>query len=280
MAYRFVKSHGLGNDYLVVDRCDLSWTPERVRAVCDRNTGLGSDGLLLATSSDTADYGLRIFNPDGSEAEKSGNGLRIFARYLVDNHNAPLEFSVETRGGLVHCRVSDASITVDMGRATFEPSHLPVITDEATTDHLVIDLEDRSLVATGVSVGNPHAVIFVDAPFETLDWRKWGAAIETHDMFPERTNVQFVQIMSRSHVFARIWERGAGETSASGSSSCAIVAAGVRRKLLDPKVTIESPGGLLQVEITEDYELRLEGPVEHVADIVTSAGFSTALAAL
>ena len=273
MGYRFVKSHGLGNDYLVVDACDLEWTPARVRAVCDRHTGLGSDGLLLPSPSEQADYGLRIFNPDGMEAEKSGNGIRIFARYLVDTHDAPAEFSVETLGGIVRCRVTPESISVDMGQARFVPESLPVRTDAANTECLEIDIASQTLVATGVSVGNPHAVIFVDAPFDSFDWRQWGAQIECHPMFPQRTNVQFVRITSRTHVHARIWERGAGETSASGSSSCAIAAAGVRRDLLDSEVIIESPGGQLQVQVSEDFSVKLEGPVEHVATVTTSANF-------
>jgi len=274
MGYRFVKSHGLGNDYLVVDACDLEWTPARVRAVCDRHTGLGSDGLLLPSPSERADYGLRIFNPDGMEAEKSGNGIRIFARYLVDTHGAPAEFSVETLGGIVQCEVTPESISVEMGQARFEPQALPVHTDATTTERLEIDIEGKTLIATGVSVGNPHAVIFVDDALDSLDWRQWGEQVERHPMFPKRTNVQFVRISSRSHVHARIWERGAGETSASGSSSCAIAAAGVRRNLLDREVTIESPGGQLNVQVSGDYFVRLEGPVEQVATVTTSAKFS------
>ncbi len=197
----FFRGHGLGNDYVVMDPKELSFslTPSRIKAICDRNWGLGSDGILALVPSKKADFGLSIFNPDGSEAEKSGNGLRIFARYLhATGKTKKKHFTVETKGGLVTIalhvdRHGDASaVTVEMGRATFQPAALPCT---LTTSELIeqpIDAAGQSLTFTGRERGNPHCVVFkpVGQSWSREDLLKLGPALENHALFPKRTNVQ------------------------------------------------------------------------------------------
>jgi diaminopimelate epimerase len=254
----FVKSHGLGNDYIVLEPSARmpELTPEAIRLICHRNFGVGSDGILLRTESSRADFGLRIFNPDGGEAEKSGNGVRIFAKYLHDHGfaNSP-RFTIETLGGVVHAhlRIVEgriADITVDMGKATFDDL------DE-------IDVDGERLAVSSLSVGNPHCVVIVD-DLAAVDFYRLGPRIENHPAFPNRTNVQFAQVLSRGEVRIRIWERGAGETLASGSSSCAVAAACHRVGLVDRDVTITMDGGQLRISLADDGEIRMTGPVEEV----------------
>jgi len=253
-----VKSHGLGNDYLVLCSGELM-TPAWAIALCERHKGVGGDGVLEPFSTDKADYGVRIWNPDGSLAEKSGNGLRIFARWLVDERNAPNGFSLWTGFCLVHCDVGDDTIAVKMGVARF-----PSVNGEPETLQVGTD----NLSVTVVDVGNPHCVLFFETPLDELPWRAWGAELETHPRFPARTNVQFARIIDRTRVEIRIWERGAGETSASGSSSCAVAAAAVLSGRLDPgEVTVIMPGGTLQVRARDGESLLLQGPVEVTAQI-------------
>jgi diaminopimelate epimerase len=231
-------------------------TEAGIQLICHRNFGVGSDGILLRESSSVADVRLRILNPDGSEAEKSGNGVRIFAKYLFDHGLiAKHDFTIETLGGIVHAhlRVVDgriADITVDMGGATFDDF-----------DQVVVDGETIKL--TSLSVGNPHAVAIVPE-LTAVDFYRLGPALENHPAFPNRTNVQFAQVISRSEVRIRIWERGAGETLASGSSSCAVAAACFRAGLVDRDVTITMDGGQLKIRLAEDGEIWMTGPVEEV----------------
>jgi len=256
--HEFVKSHGLGNDYLILAPSarvpDL--TEAAIKLICHRNFGVGSDGILLRTESTRADFGLRIFNPDGSEAEKSGNGVRIFAKYLYDHGFTRSErFTIDTPGGVVHAelRIVDgrvADITVNMGTATF---------DELDS----IEVDGQSLEVTSLSVGNPHCVIVVP-DLAAVDLYRLGPRIERHPAFPNRTNVQFAQVISRAEVRIRIWERGAGETLASGSSSCAVAAACHRLGLIDREVTITMDGGQLALLLAEDGEIWMTGPVEEV----------------
>ena len=254
----FVKSHGLGNDYIVLEPSARTpeLTPEAIRLICHRNFGVGSDGILLRTESSRADFGLRIFNPDGGEAEKSGNGVRIFAKYLHDHGfaNSP-RFTIETLGGVVHAhlRIVEgriADITVDMGKATFDDL------DE-------VDVDGERLAVSSLSVGNPHCVVIVD-DLAAVDFYRLGPWIENHPAFPNRTNVQFARVLSRDEVRIRIWERGAGETLASGSSSCAVAAACHRAGLIDRDVTITMDGGQLRISLADDGEIRMTGPVEEV----------------
>jgi diaminopimelate epimerase len=269
----FAKGHGLGNDYIVIDEADLP-TPlsdQAIVKICDRNWGVGSDGILLLVPSQRADFGLRIFNPDASEAEKSGNGLRIFAKYLWDHGRAKQPvFTVDTKGGVVECQCHVVNgrmneVTVEMGHATFSASRIPVA--GATGDVVGLELAlagDTRVRGTGVSVGNPHFVV----PVEQLDeaeCRRLGPQIERHPAFPARTNVQFMRPRSRREIDILIWERGAGYTLASGSSSCAAASAAVRNGFCDHGgVTVKMPGGALTIEVRSDWSLKLQGPVEEV----------------
>lgn len=275
----FVKGHGLGNDYLIVDPQALSFplTPDAIRAICDRHTGVGSDGILALTASKTADIGVRILNPDGSEAEKSGNGLRILSRFLYDHrYTRKRTFTVETLGGiaLAALEVHDGhvtAITVEVGRASFHSAEIPMAGPprEVVDERLVVDGETVRI--TAVSVGNPHCVVFVDA-LDVERLRRLGPRLETHSHFPHRTNVQLARVVSRDLLDILIWERGAGETQASGTSACAVAAAAVRLGRVDRAVTVAMPGGSLSVAVDETWAIRLTGPAEEVCTGTFSGG--------
>ena len=271
MLDEFVKSHGLGNDYIVLDQAQLSrpLTPEAVRTICDYHFGVGSDGILLVVPGTEADFGVRIFNPDGSEAEKSGNGIRILAKFLYDHGYAPRpELTISTLGGLVRARLDlDGDrvrmITAEMGRATFVSTEIPVAGPRREVVRETLAVEERRLTVTCVSVGNPHCVIFTDT-LDVDEVKRLGPKIEHHPSFPNRINVQFAKLLGRDRVSILIWERGAGYTLASGTSSCAVAAACVKNGLTNRTVTIESPGGALAVSIADTWELTLTGPVSEI----------------
>jgi len=255
----FVRAHGLGNDYLVMDpaHLDFELTPERTRLICHRNLGVGSDGILVVGKNPAADFAVRILNPDGSEAEKSGNGLRIFSKFLYDHgYTKKTEFTVHTVGGVVRAKLilegsRCVGVRVDMGRATI---------DRKLTK---LEVAGQTLNVTSLSVGNPHCVTIVD-DLKTVDLFKLGPLIENHPVFPKRTNVQFAQVLGRGDVKALIWERGAGHTLASGSSSCAVAVACYDKKLVDGNVTVHMEGGDLTIELDKDLNLIMTGPVEEV----------------
>ena len=281
---RFTKGHGLGNDYLVMVEHELSrpLSVDAIRKICDRNWGVGSDGILLLVPSARADFGLRIFNPDGSEAEKSGNGLRIFAKFLRDHGHAKSDtFTVDTPGGLVECRchVTDGrvvAVTVEMGKATFRAPEIPMNGPDREVVGVPLEVQGQMLKVTAVSVGNPHCVVFVDQ-LDEAETRRLGPLIENHPAFPNRTNVQFARVHARDTVDILIWERGAGWTLASGSSSCGVASAAVRNGLTDRQLTVRMPGGQLRIEIREDWSIRLEGPVEEVCTGALSGEFEAQL---
>jgi diaminopimelate epimerase len=270
---RFTKGHGLGNDYLVMDERDIDFPlgPSAIRWICHRNWGVGSDGILLRTVSRVADVGLRIFNPDGSEAEKSGNGLRIFAKYLWERgglRSSPMR--IETKSGVVEalCHLVGErvdQVTVEMGHATFRAPEIPMHGPDREVVSVPLQVGDRFLTVTCVSVGNPHCVIFTEK-LDDDEVRQLGPRIETHAAFPNRTNVQFARVLARDRLEIRIWERGAGWTLASGSSSCAVAAAAVRNDLAGGRLTIQSPGGELGVEVRPDWSIRLRGPVAEACE--------------
>ena len=262
----FRKYHGLGNDYLVLEQGVL--TPEVVVAVCDRHMGLGSDGILEMMPSQKADVGLRIWNPDGSVAEKSGNGLRIFARWLVDFHDAMDDISIELPCGIVRCQVDGHQVTVQMGQASFAAEDIP-----ATEEMIFMPLPVGEVVLplTAVGLGNPHCVVFLETDLDAFPWREWGASLESSALFPNRTNVQFARVIDAGTIEARVWERGAGETAASGSSACAIAAAAVRLERCIGTIRVVMPGGDLEVTVGKDYALILRGPVAYVGRMVYEA---------
>jgi diaminopimelate epimerase len=281
----FAKGHALGNDYLVLNEADLplALSEAAIVRVCDRNLGVGSDGILLLVPTPRADFGLRIFNPDGSEAEKSGNGLRIFAKYLWDHGHTKAEtFTVDTRGGVVECRCHVREgrvgfVTVEMGRATFRAPEIPMNGPDRDVVGVPLQLGDGTTVtATAVSVGNPHCVVFVER-LDGAECRRLGPLIERHPAFPNRTNVQFARVAGGGTLDILIWERGAGYTLASGSSSCAAAAAAVRNGLCDHgRVEVRMPGGQLAVDVRPDWSLRLAGPVEEVYTGALTAEFAEA----
>jgi diaminopimelate epimerase len=251
--------------------------------ICDRNWGIGSDGILMLVPSTRADFGLRIFNPDGSEAEKSGNGLRIFSKWLRDHGLAKRDsFTIDTPGGVVEClcHVRDGRVrfvTVEMGRATFRAPDIPMNGPDRDVVAVPLQLSDgTALAVTAVSVGNPHCITFVDR-LDTEACKRLGPLIERHASFPQRTNVQFARVADRHTLDILIWERGAGYTLASGSSSCGAASAAVRNGLCDHgKVTVRMPGGDLVIDVRPDWSLRLEGPVEEVYTGALSAEFAEA----
>ena len=277
---RFVKYHGLGNDYLVIEPgewnqpLDALASPERIRRICDRHYGPGADGILFGPLQTVqADFALRIFNPDGSEAEKSGNGLRIFARYLWDTdrlqHSAAGErsapFTIQTAGGRVTAQVLEAGrrVTVEMGQASFDSQVIPVLGEprQVIDERMRIGAEELRYCA--VSLGNPHCVVLCEQVSQALALRL-GALIENEARFPRRTNVQFMQALDRSNIRIEIWERGAGYTLASGSSSCAAAAAVHRLGWCDEQITVHMPGGEIQVSIAAGYQVTMSGAVEKV----------------
>jgi len=270
---RFYKYHALGNDYIVCDPADFPrWKPaptvEQIRVVCHRNFGVGSDGILWGPlPSDKSDFGLRIFNPDGSEAEKSGNGLRIFSRYLWDQKLAtnPV-FTVETPGGHVQSVIKEDGrlITVDMGSVSFTSTKIPHVGPEREVINEKITVLDRTFTYCSATIGNPHCVLPLDAISSELA-HKYGPYLETHANFPRKTNVQFLKVIDRANIQIEIWERGAGYTLASGSSSSAAAAVAHKLGLVDANVTVHMPGGQIGIEIGAGFAIRMTGTVNKVA---------------
>ena len=272
---RFQKYQALGNDYLVLETDgERALIPSLIRRICNRHFGVGSDGILLESAPGPgARFGLRILNPDGSEVEKSGNGLRIFSRFLWDEGRVTAEpFIVSTRGGDVTCQVRPGGqqVFVEMGKASFDSARIPVAGPPREVVGEVLPIGNTSLRFTAVTVGNPHCVVHLDEVSPELAQRL-GPILETHSLFPNRTNVQLVKVLDRHHLQIEIWERGAGYTLASGSSSCAAAAASVRQGLCEREVTVSMPGGDLQIGVSADYALTMLGPVQKVAEGVLAA---------
>jgi diaminopimelate epimerase len=272
----YFKGHGLGNDYIVVDpeELDFELTARNVRALCDRHRGIGGDGLLALDASERAAFGLRIFNPDGSEAEKSGNGLRIFANWLfATRRTRRREFRIETLGGIVGVALSigDEGIVVRvklaMGHASFRPQQVPSTLDVPEVVERPLRLGGRDLRITAVGLGNPHCVVFAPAGgrWTREDLLELGPALEAHAIFPRRSNVQLAEVTGPQTLAILIWERGAGETQASGTSACAAAAAGVRLGRVRSPVSVHSPGGVLEVVVDDQFDLTLDGEVVEVA---------------
>lgn len=267
---QFWKMHGLGNDYVVIDNRDQKIADvdagELARRVCQRRFSVGADGLLLVYPSTVADVKMRIFNADGSEAEMCGNGIRCFAKYCNENGIAPKSnFTVETLSGIkpVWLTVNDGEVVavkVDMGVPNWQRSSLPML-GEGTCINENLEVDGELYKVTCLSMGNPHCVTFVenadDFPVDYV-----GPTIENHPAFPKRTNVGFVQVLNRSELKVRVWERGCGETLACGTGTCAAVAAANRLGLVGDKVTVHVLGGDLQVEVAES--LFLSGAAEKV----------------
>ena len=278
---KFSKYHALGNDYLVIDPIDASaaLTSAQIIRICHRNYGIGSDGILWGPlpARDGAAFSLRIFNPDGSEAQKSGNGLRIFCRYLFDRdlvHHVP--FKVHTQGGVVEATVHAAghSVTVEMGCVSFDAARIPVTGASREVIRESLSVGGETLTFSAATIGNPHCVVERPAT-STADVHRLGPLIETHPMFPERTNVQFLTVRDHTNIGIEIWERGAGYTLASGSSSSAAAAVAHRLGLVDNELSVHMPGGTLAIKIGENYAISMTGPVTKVADgVLANEAFS------
>ena len=274
----FVKSHGLGNDYIVFDSeaIDFIMTEKNIRRICDVHYGIGSDGILLKVPSVKADFGLRIFNPDGSEAEKSGNGLRIFCKYLFDyGYSNSKIFSVDTLGGLVSATILEERdkkarvIKIDMGKATFISTEIPVKFNKTECLDEVLMIDEKTFIINCVSVGNPHCVVIVDT-LNVDEIMKYGPIIEKHAMFPSKINVQFAKKISDKEVEILIWERGAGYTLASGSSSCAVACVMRKKGLTGNDVNINMPGGKLKISINDNWDIQMTGEVQEIGSGVLS----------
>ena len=264
----FTKMHGLGNDFIVLNNLqnDIDLSASQIRQLSDRHFGIGFDQLLIVEPASVADaeFDYRIYNADGGEVEHCGNGARCFARFVRDqglSNNAVI--TVNTMGGVIRLRVlEDGQVTVDMGVPVFEPARIPLVADTEADEYSVMLTSESTATAPGlvkataalnspvvfgsVAIGNPHAVIVVDdvdtAPVETL-----GPILESHSLFPQRVNVGFMQIVSRSHVRLRVYERGVGETRACGTGACAAVVVGNKQNLLDKNVVVSLPGGDLDI---------------------------------
>jgi diaminopimelate epimerase len=271
MEVHFRKYHGLGNDYLVIDPnvYDVKLTPDAIRLICDRNFGVGADGILYGPIESRDNLNLKIFNPDGSEAEKSGNGLRIFAKYLFENKYVDRkDFNIETLGGVVEAHIEDDLanlIRINMGKMTFLSTNIPVRGKEREVVNEEMLINGIKYKVTCLSVGNPHCVIPMDDVTDQKA-KELGPKVENHNMFPNRINMQLLKVIDRANIEIRIWERGAGYTLASGSSSCAAAGAAYKLGMVDGKINVRMPGGTLFVEICENDQIYLTGEVEGVFD--------------
>ncbi|MEJ2647103.1 MAG: diaminopimelate epimerase [Sedimentisphaerales bacterium] len=269
MNIHFKKYHGLGNDYLVIDPnvFDLTLTPEIVRLICDRHFGVGADGILYGPIIRDDFFSVRIFNPDGSEAEKSGNGLRIFAKYLFEhNYVHQKYFRIQTLGGIVELFMENVDanlIKINMGKITFISTEIPVEGKTREVMNEELEINGSIYKMTCLSIGNPHCVIPMKQISEEKA-RELGPFIENLDLFPHRINIQLLKIIDEGNIEIQIWERGAGYTLASGSSSCAAAGAAHKLGLVGNKVNVKMPGGKLLVEISETQEAFLTGPAEGI----------------
>ena len=270
----FVKMHGLGNEYIVLDstNIDFKLTEQAIKRLCNIHFGIGSDGIVMYVPSSKADFGFRVYNPDGSEAEKSGNGLRILCKYLYDyGYAKSRKFSIETLSDMVYAEVVEemngkaSLIRVDMGKAIFNSHDIPVDSDIPEFIGQKIKVGDKEFEVNCVSVGNPHCVI-IKQELNEDEIRKYGPLIENHPLFPNRINVQFAKVLSDREARILIWERGAGYTLASGSSSCAVSSVLVKRGLVTGDLTIHMQGGILKIQIDSDWNIRMTGEVRAIAE--------------
>jgi len=269
MKLNFTKMHGAGNDFVVFDginqQVDLS--AAQIRAIADRHFGVGCDQLLLVENSTApeADFRYRIFNADGGEVEQCGNGARCFVRFVVDKKlTTKTEILVETQSGLIRPRLeNDGRVTVNMGAPRFEPADIPFASKARA---LTYELDVGGIAATisAVSMGNPHAVQVVE-DVDTAPVAAQGPLIEHHPQFPQRVNAGYMQVVDRSHIKLRVFERGAGETLACGTGACAAVVAGITRGLLNAQVNVQTHGGVLTIEWQgEGQPVMMTGPAVSV----------------
>ena len=275
MHFGFSKYHALGNDYIVIDPKNLPapLTTEQVKIICHRNFGVGSDGILLGPlPAANAVCALKIYNPDGSMAEKSGNGVRIFSRYLWDTKVVGNdEFALQTDGGIVRSTVFDGGkmARVEMGKVSFDSEKIPVAGPKREVINETISVGGREFTFCAATIGNPHCVLPLPEISAKLA-HEFGPLLEVHPNFPRKTNVQFMKILDRANIQIEIWERGAGYTLASGSSSSASAAVAHKLGLVDKNISVHCPGGIIKIEIGDDFAIRMTGSVTRVAEGVIS----------
>jgi diaminopimelate epimerase len=278
---RFTKLQSAGNDFVLVEAEDMNYNwSQLARAICQRHFGVGADGLLLLTPSEIADFGMRVFNTDGSEAEACGNGLRCLVKYTIDRGLAATdanEITVETIAGLRKARISTKAgkatkIQVGMGKPEFEAHKIPVaiekgkgnIVDIKFITGYPISLQDRELQLSFVSMGNPHAIYFTKQPVSQFPLAQIGPLVEKHELFPNRVNFESANVISRIKIEARVWERGVGETLACGSGACAVAVAAQLLGYVNSKAEVKLTGGILEVEWDRVGEVLLSGTAETV----------------
>lgn len=270
----FIKLQATGNDFVLIDGRRIkqrNWSA-LARAMCDRHFGVGSDGLLLILTSKKADFCMRMFNPDGSEAEACGNGLRCAARYAIESGLVSgADIKIETLAGIkVLCALDKKNIQVDMGKPALKPSSIPVIVnrkglpDTSPVIDYPLTIGKMKLKITCVSMGNPHAVYFLEQPVSDFPLAGIGPKVEYHPMFPNRVNFEIVNVISRKKLWARVWERGAEETLSCGTGACAVAVAAKLKKLTDNPVDIILPGGTLTVDWDGKGSVLLSGPADVV----------------
>jgi diaminopimelate epimerase len=268
----FTKLHGIGNDYIYINAIKHSVkNPKKLAiAMSNRNFGVGSDGLILILPSDKADFTMRMFNADGSEAEMCGNGIRGFAKYVYDhNLTKKTTIAIETLAGIkqVRCILKNGkvhTVTVDMGEPILLRDKIPMIGNPGTVIEEDLHVDGVKFSITAVSMGNPHVVIYVE-DVKNFPVEKYGPMIENHELFPKRTNVEFVQIVTGKEVIQRTWERGSGETLACGTGASAVTVAGVLTEKTDRRLKVHLKGGDLAIEWNnKDNHVYLAGPAEEV----------------
>lgn len=259
MEIKFEKWQGLGNDFIILFD-DIASSDLAIK-MCDRNFGIGADGLFCPTTSDKADIGWKFYNSDGTIAQMCGNGIRCFAKFVKNNALCDKsKFSVETLAGIIVVEIlENGNVLVDMGEPVFEASKIPVNIDTPQ------NFEVSGFSACAVSMGNPHCVIYTDEDSEVLA-REKGAEIETASIFPQKTNVEFVNVISSNRIKMNVWERGCGITLACGTGACASVAAGVKKELISRTCDVVLPGGTLNIDYRTDNHIYMSGSAKHVFD--------------
>ena len=269
---KFTKMNGCGNDYVYINGFveNVENPKELAKKVSDRHFGIGSDGLILIVPSDKADFCMRMFNADGSEGEMCGNGIRCVAKYVYDHKMTDkTEISIETKAGIKYLdlTVEDGKVTkvkVDMGEPILEPKKIPVRSEKKRVVNEPIAVAEKTWNMTCVSMGNPHAVVFVEDT-GSLEIEKYGPLFENHELFPNRTNTEFVQVLNRNEINMRVWERGSGETLACGTGTCASVVACILNGYTDEKVLVHLLGGDLEIEYEKTTNhVFMTGPAETV----------------
>ena len=271
MAITFTKMHGLGNDYHFINCFEhtIDDPAELSRRMSHRHLGAGSDGVILVLPGEAADFKMRIFNADGSEAETCGNGIRCFAKYVFERGmTSETEFVIETLAGpnRVVLKTEGDTVTAvrsNMGRPKFERSEIPMLGPEGRVIEEDLELDDRTVQVTCVNIGNPHAVVFVEDATQ-VPLSEIGPKIENHSKFPQRTNVEFVNVIDRQNIVMRVWERGSGVTMASGSGSCGASLASMITDRVDRKVNVHLVYGILCIEWAGDDCVYQEGPATEV----------------